>query len=138
MSDVENKFKPKTRAQIVDELSKMLGQDKKTTRHFMSTYESLLILELSRAKEVKFGDIGKFKVAHRAERKGVNPKTGELVIVPEKTVPKFTFNKGIKEIINHGIVVDGDNVWLQDYEDIDESAEDEFVEEYIELEDDEE
>lgn len=125
--------KPKTRAQIIDELSKMLDQDKKTTRHFMETYEAFLILELTRANEVRLGDIGKFKVSFRAERKGKNPLTGENVIIPAKTVPKFSFNKGVKEVINHGVFVTENDVTI-DYDENDEDLEDEFVEEYIEPE----
>ncbi|RCT49492.1 HU family DNA-binding protein, partial [Ureaplasma urealyticum] len=124
---MSEKIKAKTRVQMIDELSKMLNIDKKQTKTFMDTYEAFLILELSRAKEVRFGNIGKFKVTVRAERKGINPKTGETVIIPEKTIPKFTFTKGIKEIINAGISVEDETVFLDD-NDYDDG--DEFVEEY--------
>lgn len=126
---MSEKIKAKTRVQMIDELSKMLNIDKKQTKTFMDTYEAFLILELSRAKEVRFGNIGKFKVAVRAERKGINPKTGETVIIPEKTIPKFTFTKGIKEIINAGISVEDETVFLDDNDYEDDG--DEFVEEYI-------
>lgn len=129
MNDLNNK--PKTRAQIIDELSKMLDQDKKTTRFFMETYEAFLILELTRAHEVKLGDIGKFKVSFRAERKGKNPLTGENVIIPAKTVPKFSFNKGVKEVINQDVFVSENDVTI-DYVKDDEDLEDEFIDEYIE------
>ena len=122
------KIKAKTHSQMIDELSKMLNIEKKQTKAFMDTYEAFLILELSRAKEVRLGNIGKFKVSVRAERKGINPKTGETVIIPEKTIPKFTFTKGIKEIINAGISIDNERVSIDD-NDFDDD--DEFVEEYI-------
>ncbi|WP_303923715.1 HU family DNA-binding protein [Ureaplasma parvum] len=121
------KIKAKTRAQMIDELSKMLNIEKKQTKAFMDTYEAFLILELSRAKEIRLGNIGKFKVSVRAERKGINPKTGETVIIPEKTIPKFTFTKGIKEIINAGISIDNERVLIDDND----FNDDEFAEEYI-------
>ncbi|WP_031489192.1 HU family DNA-binding protein [Ureaplasma canigenitalium] len=121
----------KTRAQMIDTLSKMLLVDKKQAKKFMETYESLLLLELSTSKEARFGNLGKFKISHRAERKGVNPKTGENVIIPEKNVPKFVFTKGVKEIISAGITVD-DTVRLTNYEPENDKDEPEYVLETIE------
>lgn len=122
--------KPKTRSQLVDVLSKMIGQDKKTTKQFMETYEALLIYELSKVKEVRLGSIGKFKVSERAERKAINLATNEHIIIPAKSVPKFTFTKGIKEIINAGIMVDDNEVTLENDEE-EFYGEDEFIDEYV-------
>ncbi|AJQ45474.1 DNA-binding protein [Ureaplasma diversum] len=133
---MENNNKPKTRSQLVDVLSKMIGQDKKTTKHFMETYEALLVYELSKAKEVRLGSIGKFKVTERAERKAINPATNEHIIIPAKNIPKFAFAKGIKEIVNAGIIVDDGQVMLENEEE-DFDGEDEFVDEYIPSKDEE-
>ena len=43
---------------------------------------------------------GTFKVAHRAARKGRNPKTGEEVTIPETVVPKFVVSKQLKEKVS--------------------------------------
>ena len=40
---------------------------------------------------------GTFSVVKRAARMARNPKTGEAISVPEKTVPKFKPSKALKE-----------------------------------------
>lgn len=35
-------------------------------------------------------DLGKFSVTHRSKRNGINPKTGEKIIVPPCDSPRFS------------------------------------------------
>lgn len=56
--------------------------------------------ELSRGEEISIPQFGKFKVAKRKAREARNPKTGETVHVPAKTVAKFTPAKALKETVN--------------------------------------
>jgi len=42
---------------------------------------------------------GTFKVVQRKGRKGRNPKTGEDVNIPAKTVPKFMPGKALKDAV---------------------------------------
>ncbi|MCV3728257.1 HU family DNA-binding protein [Ureaplasma miroungigenitalium] len=125
-----NQLKPLTRTQIINQVSKMINQDKKTTKEILETYENFLILELARTGVVSLGKIGKFKLSLRKERKGINVFTGEKLIIPEKTVPKFTFTKGIKEIVNVDLQVTEDSVEYEEDE-IDNSTGDEFVTETV-------
>lgn len=53
-------------------------------------------------KCVNIKDFGKFEVKHRQERQGRNPATGESIVIPAKTVPKFTFSKSLKEAALEG------------------------------------
>jgi DNA-binding protein HU-beta len=43
---------------------------------------------------------GTFKVVHRAPRKGRNPQTGEEVVIPEKTAPKWVVSRQLKDKIS--------------------------------------
>ncbi|MCV3743371.1 HU family DNA-binding protein [Ureaplasma sp. ES3154-GEN] len=129
---MSNQVKPLTRAEIVNQVSKMINNDKKTTKEILETYENFLILELTRSGEVSLGKIGKFKLSKRKERKGVNVFTKEKLIIPEKIIPKFAFTKGIKEIVNVNLQVTDDSI---EYEEIDtEQKQDEFVTETYETE----
>jgi len=42
---------------------------------------------------------GTFKAVKRQAKKGRNPKTGEAVDIPAKTVPKFVPGKALKEAV---------------------------------------
>ena len=54
---------------------------------------------LSQGDEVKIPGFGNFKVAKRAERMGVNPKTGEKIKIAASTKPKFRAGKLLKEAV---------------------------------------
>jgi nucleoid DNA-binding protein len=51
---------------------------------------------LSRGEDVNFTGFGKFSVAERGPRRGVNPRTGERIMIPGGRVPKFSAGAGLK------------------------------------------
>lgn len=65
----------------------------------LESYEKVVFTEWKDKGEFKLLSIGKLKIKERPAREGVNPTTGEKVKYPAKTVPKFTFNKIVKEFI---------------------------------------
>lgn len=54
---------------------------------------------LSRGEEVAMPGFGTFKVAKRAARQGVNPKTGEKIQIAASIKPKFRAAKALKEAV---------------------------------------
>jgi DNA-binding protein HU-beta len=46
--------------------------------------------------EVSFTGFGKFSVAERGPRQGVNPRTGERIFIPGGKVPRFSAGSGLK------------------------------------------
>ena len=46
--------------------------------------------------EVNFTGFGKFHVAERGPRQGVNPRTGERITIPGGKVPRFSAGSGLK------------------------------------------
>jgi nucleoid DNA-binding protein len=42
---------------------------------------------------------GTFKVSKRSARMGINPRTGEKLQIPAKTVPKFSAGKSLKDAV---------------------------------------
>ena len=54
---------------------------------------------LKKGEEVAIAGFGAFKVAKRAARAGVNPKTGEKIQIAAKTLPKFRAGKMLKEAV---------------------------------------
>ncbi len=47
--------------------------------------------------EVSFTGFGKFSVAERKSRQGVNPRTGERIFIPGGKVPRFSAGSGLKQ-----------------------------------------
>lgn len=54
---------------------------------------------LSRGEEVSMPGFGVFKVAKRAAREGINPKTGERIHIAASIKPKFRAAKALKEAV---------------------------------------
>ena len=57
---------------------------------------------LARGDRVELRGFGAFSVKTRDARTGRNPRTGEPVDVPEKTVPFFKAGKELRERMNGG------------------------------------
>jgi len=51
---------------------------------------------LSNGGEINFTGFGKFHVAERGPRQGVNPRTGERITIPGGKVPRFSAGSGLK------------------------------------------
>lgn len=47
-------------------------------------------------EDVSFTGFGKFSVAERSPRQGVNPRTGERIFIPGGKVPRFSAGSGLK------------------------------------------
>lgn len=64
---------------------------------------NLLVEEVETAVKAKedftINGLGTFKVTHRAERKGRNPKTGEELTIPAKDVVTFKTAKSLNDLV---------------------------------------
>ena len=52
--------------------------------------------------EINFTGFGKFSVAERGPRQGVNPRTGERITIAGGRVPKFSAGAGLKSSVKGG------------------------------------
>jgi DNA-binding protein HU-beta len=57
---------------------------------------------LARGEDVNFTGFGKFHVAERGPRQGVNPRTGERITIPGGRVPRFSAGAGLKSQVKGG------------------------------------
>ena len=64
----------------------------------MEVFKSMTAV-LAEGKEVYIEGFGRFVPYQAAARKARNPKTGEVIMVPAKVVPKFRPAKGLKEAL---------------------------------------
>ena len=68
----------------------------------VNTMFDAMVEALRRKDRVEIRGFGSFSVRERRSRQGRNPKTGQMVDVPEKRVPFFTVGHELKERVNAG------------------------------------
>ena len=66
----------------------------------METIMGSIVQSLREDRKVEIRGFGSFRTRQRAGRIGRNPKTGEAVKVPPKTIPFFKPSKELQELIN--------------------------------------
>ena len=54
---------------------------------------------LKRGGEINFSGFGKFSVAERGARQGVNPQTGERIQISASRVPRFSAGSALKKAV---------------------------------------
>jgi integration host factor subunit beta len=89
-----------TKAELVEEVSKVSDLSKKHSEVIVETVFKSIIDALHRGEKIELRGFGSFRLRQRESRKGRNPKTGDKVDVPPKRVPYFKPGKELKDLIN--------------------------------------
>ena len=90
-----------TKAELIDNVSKKVdGLTRSQVDVLVSTVFGSIKDALSVGDKVEIRGFGSFRLRYRAAREGRNPKTGEVVRVPEKHVPFFKAGKELKEMVD--------------------------------------
>jgi DNA-binding protein HU-beta len=88
------------KAELAEALATATGlESKKKGVEVVDAIFDIITKTLVAGDEVKIPGFGNFKVAKRAERMGVNPKTGEKIKIAASTKPKFRAGKLLKEAV---------------------------------------
>lgn len=74
-------------------------ETKKQAQLAVETIFETIVKTMSKGEEVAIAGFGTFRVAKRAARMGVNPKTGEKIQIKASTKPKFRAGKQLKEAV---------------------------------------
>lgn len=69
------------------------------TEKLVNSFIETVSDELSNKGKVTLVGFGTFTVAHRKEKTGVNPKTGEKITIKSKDVPIFKAGKALKDLV---------------------------------------
>ncbi|MBB27492.1 MAG: integration host factor subunit beta [Gemmatimonadetes bacterium] len=78
-----------TKADIVDQIAEAIGLTKTDTAAVVEGFLTSVVSALQKGEHIEIRGFGTFKVVTRASRTGRNPKTGEVVRIPERPVPVF-------------------------------------------------
>lgn len=71
-------------------------ESKKAAAEAVDTLLESITNTLAGGGEINFTGFGKFSVAERGPRQGVNPRTGERITIAGGKVPKFSAGAGLK------------------------------------------
>ena len=94
-----------TKQDFVDRLAQRAGIGKREAAKAVDAFLETVTDSLRQGDSVTFTGFGKFSVAHRAERQGVNPRQpGQKVTIPAATVPKFSAGTGLKDKVRDAAV----------------------------------
>ena len=84
-----------TKSEFVDRIAGSF-ESKKAAADAVDTFLDGITDTLAGGGEINFTGFGKFSVAERGPRQGVNPRTGERITIAGGRVPKFSAGAGLK------------------------------------------
>ena len=89
-----------TKQDVVDAVANKTGMTKKDAGEAVEAVLDVVTSALRSGDAVTFTGFGKFSTSRRAERMGVNPRTGEKVLIRAANVPKFSAGSQLKASVN--------------------------------------
>lgn len=87
------------KAGLVDYVAEAAGITKKDAKSAVDAFMEGVQSGLVQDGEVKLVGFGSFKTSVRAAREGRNPQNGEVIQIPEKTVPSFKASDNLKNAV---------------------------------------
>jgi DNA-binding protein HU-beta len=88
-----------TKSEFVDRVADQSGLGKSEAGKAVDAALKVIEETLSRGGEVNFTGFGKFTVAERGARQGVNPQTGERIQIAASKVPRFSAGSALKTAV---------------------------------------
>jgi integration host factor beta subunit len=90
-----------TKSELINRISERLPYlTRKDAEIIVNTIFDSMVQALVSGNRIEIRGFGSFKVKHRGDREGRNPKTGETVKIPAKRMPFFKIGKELFERIN--------------------------------------
>jgi DNA-binding protein HU-beta len=86
-----------TKADLVDKMAQNVGTSKAVAEKALDSLITEIKKSLKKGKKVTLVGFGTFSVAKRKARKGVNPRTGEVINIKASKVAKFKAGKALKD-----------------------------------------
>ena len=89
-----------TKADLVNEVAKRCDLANPDVEDVIQTILDSVVSALNDGEKVELRGFGSFRLRERKALRGRNPRTGEQVQVPAKTVAYFKPGKMLRELIN--------------------------------------
>lgn len=88
-----------TKIELVKKMAESAGITQKQAAAALDAALEGIVAAVSADDKVQFTGFGTFEAKTRAARQAKNPRTGEVVEVPECKVPSFKAGKGFKDLV---------------------------------------
>jgi DNA-binding protein HU-beta len=98
-----------TKQEFVDQVASRSGLSKGDAGKAVDAVLEVIQETLGRGGEISFTGFGKFTVADRGARQGVNPQTGERIQIAASRVPRFSAGSQLKSAVKAGASSGGGN-----------------------------
>ena len=89
------------KSELIKYVSEKVGVTHEVAELAVNTIFDSMTEALVREASIEIRGFGSFKVRHYKERKGRNPKTGQIIDVSPKKRPFFKVGKELKERVNN-------------------------------------
>lgn len=89
-----------TKSDLIAAVATKLGTSKKDSEKAVTAVIASITEALANGEPVQLVGFGTFEVKDRAERKGVNPRTGKEITIPASKLPSFKAGKGLKGAVS--------------------------------------
>jgi nucleoid DNA-binding protein len=86
---------------LINEVAKATGTRKEAQAAVECFFHSITEA-LKHKEQVTMAGFGTFKVSNRKARSGRNPKTGEVITIEARNVPKFAAGKTLMDSVEDG------------------------------------
>ena len=87
------------KSQLIGVVADKIDMKKKDVELVVDTVINTIYNTLQTGDKVTLSGFGTFETKFRRERNGVNPKTGEKIVVEAATLPHFKAGKTFKEVV---------------------------------------
>ena len=91
------------KGEFIDRVASRAGLTKadaqRTVDAIFNTRDGVIVRALRHSDDVNITGFGKFSLAHREARDGINPATGERMTFEATDYPKFKAGKSLKEAV---------------------------------------
>ncbi len=86
--------------ELIEVVSTKTGLTKKDTGIVLDSFIETIGEALNKGDVVRLVGFGTFMVANRKQRRGVNPRTKQSIMIPGGRVPKFVAGKDLKDKVS--------------------------------------
>jgi DNA-binding protein HU-beta len=91
-----------TKQEFIDQVADSSGLSKRDATEAVEAVLGTIENTLKAGGDISFTGFGKFHVAERGPRQGVNPQTRERILIPGGRVPRFTAGSSLKKAVKGG------------------------------------